>query len=314
MIPVQDNWLHIDNNFIDSCEQINHKDFNNNFQAFKQLGLFKLLLPESMGGRNGHLQDLLECQIAISEHDVYLGQYFGKIASAPYLIKQFGEAVFDKIFGADNEALVLLYSGDLDTAISMEVDIEFDWIVVQNDDTYCLLNVVDRKILPEHTITLQELCDYNGVSWFQLYNRVLTTSCLGGLQHIINTAMNVSDKRLYAVLGTHLARLDEMKLCLHRNINHALLHIENNEQIPMYDRVKYKVQSKNVYDECCYIANQIVFFCQNLQWEYDYDNSIIRELQLKIKELDIEHLSMEDCDAVQYIEHLKNIPITDVYL
>ena len=71
MIPVQDNWLHIDSKFIHSCEQLSNNSYNNNLEIFKQLGLFKLLLPESMGGRNGHLQDLLECQIAISEHDVY---------------------------------------------------------------------------------------------------------------------------------------------------------------------------------------------------------------------------------------------------
>ena len=47
MIPVQDNWLHIDNKFINSCEQIPNNTYSNNLAIFKQLGLFKLLLPDS---------------------------------------------------------------------------------------------------------------------------------------------------------------------------------------------------------------------------------------------------------------------------
>ena len=228
MIPVQDNWLHIDNKFINSCEQIPNNTYSNNLAIFKQLGLFKLLLPDTMGGRNGHLQDLLECQIAIAEQDVHTANSFSRIASAPYLIKQFGDAVFEKIFGADNDALIFLYSGDVDTALSMEVDSEYDWIVVQNNDTYCLINVADRKILPEHTITFQDLRNYNGLSWFQVYNRVLTTSALGGLDKVIKLSINNSDSELQAVLGMALIELDEMRLTLNRNINHALLHIESN--------------------------------------------------------------------------------------
>ena len=104
MIPVQDNWIHIKSEFIDSCES----DINN-IQRFKQLGLFNMLLPTSMGGIDGHLQDLLECQLQLSSHCVDTANKYIRCASAPYLLKQFGDAVFQEVYGQDNDALVLLF-------------------------------------------------------------------------------------------------------------------------------------------------------------------------------------------------------------
>ena len=36
MIPVQNNWLHIDSKFIHSCEQLSNNSYNNNLETFKQ--------------------------------------------------------------------------------------------------------------------------------------------------------------------------------------------------------------------------------------------------------------------------------------
>ena len=305
MIPVQDNWLHIDNKFIDSCEQIPNNTYSNNLAIFKQLGLFKLLFPDSMGGRNGHLQDLLECQIAIAEQDVHTANSFSRIAVAPYLIKQFGDAVFEKIFGADNDALVLLFSGDVDTALSMEVDSEYDWIVVQNNDTYCLINVADRKILPEHTITFQDLRNYNGLSWFQIYNRVLTTSALGGLDKVIKLSINNSDSELQAVLGMALSELDEMRLTLHRNINHALLHIESNEQIPLYDRVKYKLQAANAWFKAVKYLKKVDLLAKNTE---------VSAIVSGVCSMNIEHLNDINAGFMEYIGYFQQQNTDDLYI
>ena len=305
MIPVQDNWLHIDNKFINSCEQIPNNTYSNNLAIFKQLGLFKLLLPDTMGGRNGHLQDLLECQIAIAEQDVHTANSFSRIASAPYLIKQFGDAVFEKIFGADNDALIFLYSGDVDTALSMEVDSEYDWIVVQNNDTYCLINVADRKILPEHTITFQDLRNYNGLSWFQIYNRVLTTSALGGLDKVIKLSINNSDSELQAVLGMALSELDEMRLTLHRNINHALLHIESNEQIPLYDRVKYKLQAANAWFKAVKHLKKVDLLAKNTE---------VSAIVSGVCSMNIEHLNDINAGFKEYIGYFQQQNTDDLYI
>lgn len=305
MIPVQDNWLHIDNKFINSCEQIPNNTYSNNLAIFKQLGLFKLLLPDSMGGRNGHLQDLLECQIAVAEQDVHTANSFSRIAVAPYLIKQFGDAVFEKIFGADNDALIFLYSGDVDTALSMEVDSEYDWIVVQNNDTYCLINVVDRKILPEHTITFQDLRNYNGLSWFQIYNRVLTTSALGGLDKVIKLSINNSDSELQAVLGMALSELDEMRLTLHRNINHALLHIESNEQIPLYDRVKYKLQAANAWFKAVKHLKKVDLLAENTE---------VSAIVSGVCSMNIEHLNDINAGFMEYIGYFQQQNTDDMYI
>ena len=305
MIPVQDNWLHIDNKFINSCEQIPNNTYSNNLAIFKQLGLFKLLLPDSMGGRNGHLQDLLECQIAVAEQDVHTANSFSRIAVAPYLIKQFGDAVFEKIFGADNDALIFLYSGDVDTALSMEVDSEYDWIVVQNNDTYCLINVADRKILPEHTITFQDLRNYNGLSWFQVYNRVLTTSALGGLDKVIKLSINNSDSELQAVLGMALSELDEMRLTLHRNINHALLHIESNEQIPLYDRVKYKLQAANAWFKAVKHLKKVDLLAENTE---------VSAIVSGVCSMNIEHLNDINAGFMEYIGYFQQQNTDDLYI
>ena len=91
---------------------------------------------------------------------------------------------------------------------------------------------------------------------------MLTTSAIGGLRHVINLSMKSGDKTLHAVLGHGLSEADEMALVLHRNINHALLHIQQGEVIPMYDRVKYKVQSANVWFKCVELMKNIALLTQ----------------------------------------------------
>ena len=166
MIPVQDNWIHIKSEFIHTCEYDIY-----NIQKFKDIGLFKMLLPTSMGGIDGHLQDLLECQLQLSEYCVDTANKYIRCASAPYLLKQFGEQVFQEVYGQDNDALVLLYPGDMETARTMEVEPIYDWIIVQHDDDYCLLNVADRNFEPErYKLSLHTIYqDTNKLSWFQLY-------------------------------------------------------------------------------------------------------------------------------------------------
>lgn len=306
MIPVQDNWLHIENKFIDSCEQIVSYSYNDNLNNFKQLGLFKLLLPQSLGGRYGHLQDLLACQLAISEHCVQTADAFIKIASAPYLIKQFGPGVLQEVFGADNNALVLIYQGNLESARAEDTPVEYDWMVVQDNDRLCLLDVNDKKFLPEHrTVTLRDLADANTLSWYQLYNRVLTTSAIGGLRHVINLAMKSGDKTLHTVLGQGLSEADEMELVLHRNINHALLHIDNDEVIPMYDRVKYKVQSANVWFKCVDLIKNIDLLA---------DNKEVSNILNGVKSMNIGHLNDVKSEFLGYITFLKQQETQDFYL
>ena len=77
------------------------------------------------------------------------------------------------------------------------------------------------------------------LSWFQFYNRVLVCSHLGGLQRIINVAMQRNID--YGVVGYAAQELDAMRLVMHRNIN-ALLHLKHNEEIPMFDapNINYK--------------------------------------------------------------------------
>ena len=221
------------------------------------------------------------------------------------MIKQIGDTVFDKIFGADNETLVLLYPVDIDTALSMEVNSEYDWIIVQSEDTYCLLNVADRKILPEHTISFQNLRNYNGVSWFQVYNRVLTTSALGGLDKVIKLSITNSDSELQAVLGMALSELDEMRLTLHRNINHALLHIESNEQIPLYDRVKYKVQASNAWFKAVKYLKKVDLLVENTE---------VTAIVNGVSGMDIEHLNNLNADLMEYIRYFQQQNTDDLYI
>ena len=315
MIPVQDNWLHIDSKFIHSCEQLSNNSYNNNLETFKQLGLFKLLLPDSMGGRNGHLQDLLECQIAISEHDVYTANLFMRIASAPYLVKQFGELVFEKIFGADNDALIDILPADVDleTALKMDFAIHLDWVIVQDNNTYYLLDVRgDKPVmccnsigLSRHIVTLEQLRDAPGLSWFQLYNRVLTTSALGGLDKVIKLSINNSDSELQAVLGMALSELDEMRLTLHRNINHALLHIESNEQIPLYDRVKYKVQAANAWFKAVNYLKKVDLLAENTE---------VSAIVSGVCSMNIEHLNDINAGFMEYIGYFQQQNTDDLYI
>ena len=302
MIPVQDNWMHIKNEFIDSCES----DINN-IQRFKQLGLFRMLLPTSMGGIDGHLQDLLECQLQLSQHCVDTANKYIRCASAPYLVKQFGDAVFQEVYGQDNDALVLLYPGDIETARTMTVESVYDWIIVQHETDYCLINVANRNFEPErYVLSLEAMYDNKHIqSWFQLYNRVLTASSIGSLEHVCRLLMNTAHSDLYAVLGMVLSEADEMKVVLHRNINHALLHIQDGEQIPLYDRTKYKVQSTNSYIKAVKYLKKVV----NLT-----DNTEARSIYAQVNSMDLEHLNNVKEDFKGYIMYLNSNNNSDIYL
>ena len=139
------------------------------------------------------------------------------------------------------------------------------------------------------------------LSWFQLYNRVLVCSHLGGLQRIINVAMQHNTHQGF--IGIAAQELDAMRLVMHRNINHALLHLKHNEQIPMFDRTKYKLQASvvpgnviNCVTEFCYLSDEI--------------ESIVDQLE----QLDLEHLIDEHHDGVNHLEQLKGNNSTDLFL
>jgi len=302
MIPVQDNWIHTKSEFIDSCEN----DISN-IQQFKQLGLFKMLLPTSMGGIDGHLQDLLECQLQLSQYCVETANKYIRCASAPYLVKQFGDTVLQEVYGQDNDALVLLYPGDLYSARTMDVEPIYDWIIVQNEEDYCLINVANRNFEPErYKLSLRTMYQHTNIlSWFQLYNRVLTASAIGSLEHVCRILMNTAQTDVYAVLGGVLSEADEMKVVLHRNINHALLHIDLHEEIPMYDRVKYKVQSINSYVKALKYLKNLV----NLT-----DNKEVERIFTQVNSMDLEHLNNFNEDFKGYIAYLNSRNNSDLYL
>ena len=164
-----------------------------------------------------------------------------------------------------------------------------------------------KNFKPEHTVSFRDLLDPQHdnyilkLSWFQLYNRVLVCSHLGGLQRIINVAMQ-HDTHL-GFIGIAAQELDAMRLVMHRNINHALLHLKHNEQIPMFDRTKYKLQASvvpgnviNCVSEYCYLSDEI--------------ESIVDQLE----QLDLEHLINEHDDGVMHVEQLKGNDSTDLFL
>ena len=168
-----------------------------------------------------------------------------------------------------------------------------------------MINVADRKILPEHTITFQDLRNYNGLSWFQIYNRVLTTSALGGLDKVIKLAINNSDSELQAVLGMALSELDEMRLTLHRNINHALLHIESNEQIPLYDRVKYKLQAANAWFKAVKYLKKVDLLAENTE---------VSAIVSGVCSMNIEHLNDINAGFMEYIGYFQQQNTDDLYI
>ena len=143
------------------------------------------------------------------------------------------------------------------------------------------------------------------LSWFQLYNRVLTASAIGSLEHVCRILMNTAYNDLYAVLGMVLSEADEMKLVLHRNINHALLHIQDGEQIPLYDRTKYKVQSTHSYIKAVKYLKKVV----NLT-----DNKEVRSIYAQVNSMDLEHLNNVKQDYKGYIMYLNSNILVDTYL
>ena len=117
--------------------------------------------------------------------------------------------------------------------------------------------------------------------------------------------MNTAQTDLYAVLGGVLSEADEMKVVLHRNINHALLHVEHNEEIPMYDRVKYKVQSTNSYIKALkYLKNLIKLT----------DNTEVERIYTQVDSMDLEHLNNVKEDFKEYIVYLNSNNNSDIYL
>ena len=189
----------------------------------------------------------------------------------------------------------------------MTVESVYDWIIVQHETDYCLINVANRNFEPErYVLSLEAMYDNKHIlSWFQLYNRVLTASSIGSLEHVCRLLMNTAHSDLYAVLGMVLSEADEMKVVLHRNINHALLHIQDGEQIPLYDRTKYKVQSTNSYIKAVKYLKKVV----NLT-----DNTEARSIYAQVNSMDLEHLNNVKEDFKGYIMYLNSNNNSDISL
>jgi len=298
MIPVEDNWLHIKHEFLEACDNLNNNSFIDNLMTFRNLGLFKLLLDKKYNGLSGHPQDFLECILAIAEHDVTVAHEFAKIGSMPFLIQQFSEQTADLVYKDSPDEIIV--------KTNAEAPEYADWVVRSDAGSYMLSRNYEN-FKPEHSISFRDLLDPQHdnyilrLSWFQLYNRVLVCSHLGGLQRIINVAMQHNTHQGF--IGIAAQELDAMRLVMHRNINHALLHLKHNEQIPMFDRTKYKLQASvvpgnviNCVTEFCYLSDEI--------------ESIVDQLE----QLDLEHLIDEHHDGVNHIEQLKGNNSTDLFL
>jgi|TARA_B100001093_G_scaffold267856_1_gene256184 hypothetical protein len=298
MIPVEDNWLHIKHEFHEACSNLNNNSFIDNLMTFRNLGLFKLLLDKKYNGLSGHPQDFLECILAIAEHDVTVAHEFAKIGSMPFLIQQFSEQTADLVYKDSPDEIIV--------KTNAEAPEYADWVIRTDAGSY-MLGRNYENFKPEHVQKFRNLLDPQHdnyilkLSWFQLYNRVLVCSHLGGLQRIINVAMQHNTHQGF--IGIAAQELDAMRLVMHRNINHALLHLKHNEQIPMFDRTKYKLQASvvpanvvNCVSEFCYLSDEI--------------ESIID----KLEQLDLEHLIDEHQDGVNHIEQLKGNDSTDLFL
>ena len=298
MIPVEDNWLHIKHEFHEACDNLNNNSFIDNLMTFRNLGLFKLLLDKKYNGLSGHPQDFLECILAIAEHDVTVAHEFAKIGSMPFLIQQFSEQTADLVYKDSPDEIIV--------KTNTEAPEYADWVIREDAGSY-MLGRNYENFKPEHSVSFRDLLDPQHdnyilrLSWFQLYNRVLVCSHLGGLQRIINVAMQHNTHQGF--IGIAAQELDAMRLVMHRNINHALLHLKHNEQIPMFDRTKYKLQASvvpanviNCVTEFCYLSDEI--------------ESIVDQLE----QLDLEHLIDEHHDGVNHIEQLKGNDSTDLFL
>ena len=298
MIPVQDNWLHIKHEFYEACGNINKNSFIDNLMAFKKLGLFKLLLDSTHNGLAGHPQDYLECILAIAEHDVTLAHEFAKIGSMPFLIEQFSERPANTVYKDSPDEIIVKTNG--------EAPEYADWVIQEHDGVYSLGRNT-KNFKPEFTQSFRGLLDPQHdnyiyrLSWFQLYNRVLVCGFLGGLQSSINVAMQ--HKIDYSALGYASQELDAMRLVMHRNINHALLHLKHNEQIPMFDRTKYKLQACVVPVKVIHCLNLISYECNDIEPVLD-----------QLEQLSVEHLKSESFDGVQHIEQLKGNNSTDLFI
>ena len=298
MIPVEDNWLHIKHEFLEACDNLNNNSFIDNLMTFRNLGLFKLLLDKKYNGLSGHPQDFLECILAIAEHDVTVAHEFAKIGSMPFLVQQFSEQTADLVYKDSPDEIIV--------KTNTEAPEYADWVIREDAGSY-MLGRNYENFKPEHSVSFRDLLDPQHdnyilrLSWFQLYNRVLVCSHLGGLQRIINVAMQHNTH--HGFIGIAAQELDAMRLVMHRNINHALLHLKHNEQIPMFDRTKYKLQASvvpanviNCVTEFCYLSDEI--------------ESIVDQLE----QLDLEHLIDEHHDGVNHVEQLKGNNSTDLFL
>lgn len=298
MIPVEDNWLHIKHEFLEACDNLNNNSFIDNLMTFRNLGLFKLLLDKKYNGLSGHPQDFLECILAIAEHDVTVAHEFAKIGSMPFLVQQFSEQTADLVYKDSPDEIIV--------KTNTEAPEYADWVIREDAGSY-MLGRNYENFKPEHSVSFRDLLDPQHdnyilrLSWFQLYNRVLVCSHLGGLQRIINVAMQHNTHQGF--IGIAAQELDAMRLVMHRNINHALLHLKHNEQIPMFDRTKYKLQASvvpanviNCVTEFCYLSDEI--------------ESIVDQLE----QLDLEHLIDEHHDGVNHLEQLKGNDSTDLFL
>ena len=298
MIPVEDNWLHIKHEFHEACSNLNNNSFIDNLMSFRNLGLFKLLLDKKYNGLSGHPQDFLECILAIAEHDVTVAHEFAKIGSMPFLIQQFSEQTADLVYKNSPDEIIV--------KTNTEAPEYADWVIREDAGSY-MLGRNYENFKPEHVQKFRNLLDPQHsnyiykLSWFQLYNRVLVCSHLGGLQRIINVAMQCNID--YGAVGYAAQELDAMRLVMHRNINHALLHLKHNEQIPMFDRTKYKLQASVV-------PNIVIDCVSNISHQSEEIDAVID----KLEQLNLEHLISDDMDGVQHIAQLKGNDSLDFFI
>lgn len=300
MIPVEDNWLHIKHEFHEACNNLNNNSFIDNLMTFRNLGLFKLLLDKKYNGLSGHPQDFLECILAIAEHDVTVAHEFARIGSMPFLIQQFSEQTADLVYKNSPDEIIV--------KTNSEAPEYADWVIREDAGSY-MLGKNFENFKPEHSVKLSALLNPQHsnhiykLSWFQFYNRVLVCSHLGGLQRIINVAMQHNID--YGVVGYAAQELDAMRLVMHRNINHALLHLKHDEQIPMFDRTKYKLQASVVPTIVLNNAEDILEIC---------NDKVIKSVYEDLKQLHVEHLLSGYFDSINHIEQLKGNDTPDLFI
>lgn len=280
MIPVQDNWLHIQDEFLEACEQIPKNNLHENYHKFKQLGFIDLM------NNSGHVQDLLECVYAMAEHDVVVTHTLTNIAVTPMLTQQINH------FEPGDNTVVSMYKENVTDA-----DVLYDWLIVPAYEGYNVYNTAEKIFEPEHSIKYHSLdvnhynTPQNNLPWFLFYNVMLTASAVGGLAKAIKLTMK--NPQCHEIAGKALADMDSMKLTAHRNLNHAMLHLEQGEEIPMYDRMRNQTQAIMCYNQCVNYVRDLLIASADIT---------VAKVSNQLTNMNIQHLSLVKPN--DYTKHL----------